>query len=231
MQLWQYLLAADKKKDLGDPAAGWAWMGRQPWGIFAGASRWTDQAQANWRPNLLALRGIARRLARKRPRRQTVEQVEECGREDRVAYRYIRLMHPCVRFRDGGPSVLYRDTYLGFRLAPTYAAPPELRHFGDRLSVEVTPGGAGQEFYWLDDWTVFWEEVFFGLVAEAGPVVCEVCGRDLGVTTATGRPKKQQVCGKCRYRAWYKRQPKTKLRAKWREDYANRNYNKQRKGK
>ena len=135
------------------------------------------------------------------------------------------MMHACVVHEEGDDAgrLLLADTYRGFRLMPTVRAggffvplrggPPDL---GDRSAVEGTP-----EQYWRDDWNVFWQVVFHGLLVESGPALCEGCGALLGRKTRTGRDKKQRWCGKCRYRKWAVKQPKKKMRAKWRADKKN----------
>jgi hypothetical protein len=215
MELWEYLLAADRRSDLSEPAAAWAWIQTQPWGSATEGGRWTDRAKAEWRPNLLALRGIARRLQRKRPRRLTEDQVAALRDEDWVAYRYIRLMHPCALHPDGGSAVLFGDAYLGFRLMPTRPVVGSAALMG-RESLDGTP-----EEYWIDDWAVFWQVVFHSLLQDGGPAVCQTCGAFLGRQTKTGRHKKQRQCGKCRWRKWRAKQPKKKMREKWKQDKRN----------
>jgi hypothetical protein len=218
MQTWEYLLAADRRADLSDPAAAWAWIQGQPWGASTEERFWTEPARRDWRRNVLVLRSVARRLSRKCPRLLPAEVKEAFRNEDAVAYSYIGMLVKSVLHPDGGPDLLFVDSYSGFRLLPGVFDP----RTGRRRSVEGTP-----EEYCLDDWCVFWQVVFHGLLddrspnpaaREGSPAICQTCGTFLGKRTRTGRQKKQQQCGKCRWRKWRRKQSKKKMRSKWRED-------------
>lgn len=224
MRLWEYLLAEDQRIDLSTPGAAAAWLRRQPWGIRADAAT----APANWTRDLLALRSLAGRLKGRRLRRRAPAGLENDVAADRIAFHYLGLMHTCVVLSPPG-GVLSAATFRGVSLLPTYAlpAPLSLDPSGERVIHRVAfewqprPSGEdveGQLHFWREDGAVFWQIVFQSLLADSGPAICQACGAALGNETPTGRPKKQRLCGRCRWQAWRRGRSPQEMRQRWRDD-------------
>jgi hypothetical protein len=212
MQLWEYLLAEDKRLDLSDPARAWDWIRHQSW--MTTPARWTNRAQEAWPRSLQALKSIAARCRRKRPRTLTEEQSREYEELDSVAALYIDSLRPAIVFRPRGPGVLFADTFH-FAVTPT-----EMMEFppGSGEMQRVFVQRPTEHYFERDDWSVFWQVVFHGLLTGSGQAVCEVCGGLLGDKTPLGRTKKQRQCAKCRRKKWWDKQPIEKKREKWRID-------------
>jgi hypothetical protein len=213
MRFCDYLLRADEKYILLNPAAAWKWLQRQPYGLFAPADSWTERAKKNWRHNLLALRAIARRLERKPPRILSRNQLEKCREMDEVAFRYVHLMRPYPQFRPGAPDVLFQGTCIGLQLLTTHQADPHDLALG--LGVHGVALGGG---YWQNDWDVFWQHVFYSLLSECGVAVCGTCGKELEPFTKTGRRRRQRQCGNCAWKKWRAKQSQARMRQKWLTD-------------
>jgi hypothetical protein len=204
------LAAAEQRRNLSNPVAAWKWIQSQPW--CPGESLWTPRAQENWPRNLIAFRSLARRLRCKKGRvsakKATVFQLE-----DGVAMSYLFLLRPVFVARSGGPW--FEDTFVAVELGPTMKTPkvfavPPGHPMPERIAVPPTEV-AVQPWYTVDDWDVFWQVAFYGLLTGSGPAVCENCGELLGRNRA-------KQCGKCRRRKWWDKQPQEKKREKWRTD-------------
>jgi hypothetical protein len=215
VDLWQFLLSADRDDfDLSDPANGLKWLSSRPWAA-AGDWWWTATAQSNWTRNVRALRRLARRLkplhvkrgASPDPKadRNVVNALAE-QEADTVLEEQLDLLRMVpVRVT---LLPLNRDSYRGVAMVPTVRS----RKDGTRKRVDPHPA-----LYWKDDLSVFWQVVFLSFV-QGGSHVCEECGERLPEMTPTGRPSKQRRCGRCRVRiCWTNKTPEEK-REKWRED-------------
>jgi hypothetical protein len=65
----------------------------------------------------------------------------------------------------------------------------------------------------------FWRQVFASLATDQIPPVCAGCGQPLAKTPG-GRTPRADRCKRCRFKAWYTKQPKTQLRKRWRANKA-----------
>lgn len=213
MQFWEFLLEADQRLDLADETNALSWLRARPWTAGTEPSWWTERARANWKPSLLALRSLARRLKKKRLRRPAPDGLANDLDADRIAYDLVGLLRVQVQIRPvAGAMGLSGKTYAGLRVVPSATV-------GDGSRTAVFPDPTQ---FWRDDLGFYWQFVFFTLLSESGPAVCERCGEALGETTPTGRPKKQKLCKRCSWQAWWAKQSTKKKRAKWRQDYEQR---------
>jgi hypothetical protein len=220
MELWQYLFEADQREDLAPPDAGAGWLAAQPWGWSADRGWWTARAAQEWGKNVQALRSLASRLKGRRLKRPA--RVAEPEADARLR-RFVSLFRSAVNMaQPRGPKdlALSRRNFRGLGVFPSVStgrpADPWRSNAGqDGRRVETQPL---VQMLWLDDLDLFWQVVFWSLLAEGGPVLCERCGEALGDTTPTGRRKKQRFCGRCRTRAWWAKLPQERKRAKWRDD-------------
>jgi hypothetical protein len=212
MKLWEYLLAANKKLDLSDPERARKWFCSQPWwgapALGEGVG-WTERAREKWPSNLKTLRSLARRLKGTRSKQPFSAEDRQA---DRVLHDYLGMLRVCVN--DKRPVLTdpwTKKTFGGLVVLPTWS---DSRH--PATHPFFTP-----ILYLQDDLDFFWQCVFYSLVSDGGEVFCAGCGRPLGDKTPGGRPKKQQLCDRCRWRKWRVKQPLEKMRAKWREDKKN----------
>jgi hypothetical protein len=123
---------------------------------------------------------------------------------DQVLRKYLEMMRLTV-FRPAAQVVaLSSKTFAGLEPWPTRRS-----LLGERTVVPPVV----QTFHDLD---VFWQCVFYSLVGEDNLHLCRECGKALPARTKSGRPSKQQTCPNCRWKAWRKKQPVKKMRARWR---------------
>jgi hypothetical protein len=211
MQLWKYLLDADKANDLSEPESAWTWIQAQRWDVRP--EQWTELAKRSWGRMLPVLRSIAVRLSRKRPRRLTPAQVEIYTMEDWFAQEYLNLLQPVAVHKDGSPAdgLLFKGTYLKFQPMPTYVA----GNFTPQGGVLRRWCEGKPEEYGRDDFQVFWQVVFQGLLMDSAPAVCETCGGAV-------KGKRQRQCERCRWKKWWEKKSTTEKRQKWQEDNRNR---------
>src|SRR5262245_14114844 len=210
MQLWELLLRDDQRLDLSKPENALEWLLSRPWGIQGGGDWWTERARSNWIDNILALRSLARRLKKKRLRRPVPG---EAGLGEMMADRrlatYVGMLRVGLDYvQTGRIEGLSTRTFKGVVILPSVT-----QHTGERIA-EIPPPAN----FWRDYLEFFWQVVFQTFVTDSGPAVCKDCGASLGDKTPTGRTKKQQQCGRCRWREWRKKQPQGRMRRKWRTD-------------
>jgi hypothetical protein len=208
VKLWEYLVGADSKLDLSDAGRAKDWFYSQPWWgapITLGLG-WTTRAEQNWQKNLAALRSLARRL--KKRRGYQAESQGEDIEADQVLFKYLDMLRVAVKPSATGEP-LSRKSFRGWGVFPSVANSP-----GQRATVAHNTSR-----YWQNDLDFFWQVVFFSLVDDDAPAFCELCGRHLGDKTKRGKPIKQKLCSSCRHREWKRKQPKKKLREKWRKYY------------
>lgn len=199
MELWKYLLAADKKLNLSDPDAAWKWIQQQNWQLSPNC-RWTPAAAKNWRKNLDALKCMSKRLKS----RSVPDGHQEA---DTVVEYYVGMLRPTWRPSLHPPWVL--------ELMPTVLDP-----VGERVWFR------GKEDYLIqfsdwEDWDYFWQLVFRGLLTGTGLSLCKTCGAELPKNPNRRRPSRRETCDSCQWQKWRAKQPKKKMREKWKEDKAN----------
>jgi hypothetical protein len=217
MRLYEYLLAEDARYDLHDLGAATSWLFGRPWwpqddpdGSRTGnPGFWREEDQAAWQRNILALRSLARRLARKRVRHGFPDTPHDRRLFDKVLREHLARMRLVVR--DDGRRVkgvrpaLSRASFVGLTPWPT------LEQGG--IVTPMVPDVAN--FCRLG---VFWQCVFYSLVSGDFAPACERCGTLLPARTKTGRASRQKLCEGCRWASWWARQPAARKRAKWRKD-------------
>ena len=232
MLLWEYLFAADQRRDLADAVTALEWLHGQPWGV---RGEWPESTAKLWQYGIWTLRSQARRLKGRRPRRFIPPGEANELEADRVARFYLSLMRLCeIRpLPKHGPVRLspLDHSFRGLHVLPTYYLPPDAQPKDangkplagtERQSFEWAPGQSAldQLYFWIRDGEVFWQLVFHSLQAGIGPAVCWTCGRCLGSsTTKLGKQKKQKQCGRCRQRVYFDKKPVAERRKKWRDDY------------
>jgi hypothetical protein len=208
MQLWEYLLTADKESDLRDLAAAKAWLFSQWWWPKSPGDPevpdelpWTSLAQERWARNLLALRWQARQMGKSQQFREVVQDKDAATVLRPVILDYIALMRPVpvLGFKKEDDSIYIGGTML----APASQGNPH--------------GTANTAMFTRDDLDFFWQVVYLSLLNEGAAPVCEKCGRPLDETTPlTERPTRRRWCGSCRYQRWKDRAGD--VRAKWKAD-------------
>jgi hypothetical protein len=203
MQLWEYLLAEDRRLDLANLKNAGIWLLERPWWP-KGSDRkgdpalWNEPAKCNWKQNILCLRTLAQRLKSKRRPASAEEQVQEIMAQ-KTLFDYLEKLR--VTAMPIGNS--FRAAVLPTQANGNLAGPPP------------------EPYFPMDGLHVFWQAVFFSFVDGAGAPVCERCGVDVAGKTKTGRAKKRRLCDRCRYKQWRAAQPPEKMRAKWRQDKKN----------
>jgi hypothetical protein len=220
MKLWEHLLTADRKQDLTEPEAARKWLTAQPWGT----EKELEGILLPWPANLRALRSVARRLKGKaaaRPNRGDVPTDEEA---ELKALFFLQRLAP---WPDPPEARLSAKTFRGLRLFPTYLARDRLDEHSRPVRIvaakELADGFPNSEVFWWDGGSLFWQLAFLSLFDDtAGIAVCRTCGTVLGDRTPTGRPKRLQQCGNCRWQKHWSKQPKEKKQEKWRTDYKKR---------
>jgi hypothetical protein len=221
MELWRYLMEADRLTDLVEPGKAREWLRRQPWGPCA---ELTTHGIGCWQEGIAVLRFLAERWYKRRPRRPTAD-FEEA---DCVLERYISMMRGGPGH--GGPGVPWimegwPDKPPGLRFFPTSFVPSTRRR--GRQVLWHAPDlyrnkSSQQRDFWLDDGEVFWQIVFYQVLESVGPAVCRDCGRLLGELTPKGRSKKQSVCKTCKQRRWRAKQDPEEMAKKEHEQYIRR---------
>jgi len=216
MRLAEFVLQEDRRLDLAEMVKARDWLfSLNWWPRHVGddgkqrpfAYHWSDAAQAEWQPNVNALRSLAPRLLGTRKVRRPVDGFSPFH-ADVVLRQYLALMRFHVaggKLRAGKPQQLSAAS-VNVTAWPTVVGP-----HGERLAVQPWPAR-----FWENDLRVFWQCVFYSLVMTGHFPVCADCGQPLPETTKTGRRGRQSVCGRCRYQRWERRQPKASLREKWR---------------
>jgi hypothetical protein len=222
MQLWEWVLCADREHDLADPTAAAAWfaefrMQQIPLGIRWDKDRqpWSRPVAKQWREAVYSLRSLANRLRNRKTRPTPIGPCEA----DRVFERYVRGLTLVIRRSD--------DEYRrGRQGEPEFVRVP-LRASTFR-GVSINPGIMSAhdhpdlDRYWAGVAMVmdgYWRLTFGSLAVDQIPPVCTGCGQPLAKTPG-GRTPRANRCKKCRFKEWYARQPKTKLRKRWRDNKA-----------
>jgi hypothetical protein len=225
MRLWQYLLAADRKLNLSEPRTAAAWIAAQPWGLPAAAAStpWNlpagpaAAALDGWEANVLALRSVAVRL-RKARKVRPVSGMSPGEADLRVEF-YVGYLRPFPDAeRTGRTHVLTDKTYKGLRLFPTYRAPDRPGRPLMIAAAELEAGVPKSDVWWLDGALLFWQFIFWGLLEDAGPVICQGCGKRLAAYTKTGRKSRLAKCARCRDKAWRDGLSPAAKRAIWNRD-------------
>jgi hypothetical protein len=205
MQRWQYMLAEDREHDLADPDSAARWVAEDD-PPHPGASDWQPAVVRAWVEAVHTLRSVALRLKRRRGREsaftpQQADHVFEC---------YLRMLSPVIRGREqlriyrgpAGQEPIRAATFRGVKL-------------DYRFDIDDPRMAEGYGLWWLTS-EGMWAEAFGSMVSDDFDPVCSGCGSPLGLTPKGRRPRADQ-CGKCRFAAWKKKQPRAKLRAMWRE--------------
>jgi hypothetical protein len=224
VEIWEHVLDADRRLDLADPEVARRWFASRAWPVPSPESAWwTTAARQRWSINLLALRGLARRLKKWRPggrARPGAEAPPELraafdSQDDNTLAHYLGLLQLAVERLPGGKPLDARTFRTG--LVPTL----ELSKGGGR---KLVPAGELPATLWCNDLDVFWQVVFHGLACGGTPAVCAECGRPLGVDgtgkTAKGRSVRARTCGPCTWKKWYADRSPEQKRTRHRRDQA-----------
>lgn len=200
MTLWGYLLRADDRLDLASPAAGFEWFKSQRW-MPSNVEPWSAFQRHEWPTNMHAIRRVANRIRGYRPK-QSIDKSMTAKYAEQVFAGYLGKLLPTVHKTGDERRDLSKNNFAGVALIPTKVDDRNQRIRADNL---------------LSDFDVFWQYVFGSFVAADLVAVCESCGRDLP-QSKQGKQSRRRRCPQCNWQQWKKRQPKTKLRAKWRAD-------------
>jgi hypothetical protein len=222
MLLHEYLLAADKREDLADPARAAAWLKARPWGFAGGGEDLTD-----WTARLHALRALARRLRGKAAARPAVDDGQT---PDSVLGGFLELFRlwpvavSAGKGDEGGSPLwggvkLSRRTLRGLEVFPTYQASDRLPGHRTIAVVESRANFPDSAVFWFNGGDLFWQLVFRSLLVGGGPAVCHGCGVLLGATKKTKKRSRRKLCKRCQYRKWYDDLPPEKKRERWNKDY------------
>jgi hypothetical protein len=229
MRLCDFVLAADDSLDLADPASATRWLQERPWWVHAGLDAdegtrpvcpfLSEAGRRRWRLCVWTLRSMARRLGRRKVRREAPSDAAALYAMDELFKDHLERMRLAVVTREpprrkqslAGADALNAATFAGVTLGPTWEGPNGERHPVPLPLVDR----------YLHDLDVFWQCTFYSLVMTAALPVCSECGRPLEATSPTGRPTRQQVCDACRWKRWRRKQSTRKMRSKWKEDKRN----------
>lgn len=210
MQLWEFVLAADRKLDLADPAAATAWFSAVPNRQIGIRIRWdSDTSQLEgpilekWRKAVHTLRSLAGRLKGRKTREPGLEPLTA----DHVFGWYVgQVRLRIARADDDMPSKpLTARSFLGVRLGFEVI-------YWRESDYPTIPDLYWRQVAGLMD--AFWRQVFGSLATDELKPVCDTCGAELG--GPSGRKPRTGRCKKCVFKAWYKKQPRAKLRERWR---------------
>lgn len=210
MQLWEWVLREDRRLDLTDPAAALEWFAKHrtyfvPFPVKWDKERppWPKEVLARWQANVNALRSLAQRLRGRKGRTADIEAFDADDMFARHIYG-LRLLLDADHLADGQRVPLTASRFTGVSLS-----------FG---SVAVS------DYPKLDPlWAMLssvqdavWRKVFGSLATDQVPPVCSApgCGKPLEPTPG-GRVARAPMCKACKYKSWYAKQPKTKLRQRW----------------
>jgi hypothetical protein len=219
MMTWEFVLRADDDNDLSDPANGQKWFNAQPWMPTPPPPAWGGDQQQQWRRCVLALRSLAKRLKRRQPRHLAAESRSDQLDADVLFRQYLNMLRlrldvaPRKRKRDESRlnldaiPALSAAALRGLRVVPTVVRgwPAE------RMAI---PRSAREHWYEPE---VFWQCVFYSLVAGEVEPVCGACGSPLD-PTPQGRPPRRKYCKRCQYAEWRRKQSPERMRKKWRQD-------------
>jgi hypothetical protein len=207
MELWRYLLQADRKLDLCRPGEVEKWLESLPWG-------WHESfLLPGWARSLKAFRSVAGRLKGRRIARPS--ELDETS-ADRVMHHFLGFVRPWPELKKGK---LTATSFRGLRLFPTYLAQDRPQPTLIVAVAELKAGFPNSEVFWWDDALLFWQLCFLGLLEESGPSICQGCGKVLGALTPTGRKTKRSACGNCRWKKYWKDLPDDCKREKWKADF------------
>jgi hypothetical protein len=154
---------------------------------------------AIWIEAVQALRSLAPRLKGRRGRPSALTPQEA----DRIFRSYIDRLRPHVIQESKAADrhePLRAATYQGVRL---YAWIPD-----------------NELLNWAASDRHMWAEVFGSMISGDFSPVCESCGKELGLTPKGRRPR-AGMCRRCKFQAWYSKQPREKLQERWRRNKAN----------
>lgn len=195
--MWEYMLREDREHDLADLSAAkqWALRGEPP----GDRDPWVPGVVATWMDGVHTLRSLAPRLKKRKGREPAISPEQA----DNLFGDFLRMLRPSVVTRGEGP--IRTTTFVGVRLSPLADVnDPRMRQ----------PWGN-----WAMTVDHIWAGVFGSMVSDDFAPVCSRCGQELG-TTPKGRRPRAGMCSKCRYANWYAKQPKAKMRARWRANKA-----------
>jgi hypothetical protein len=217
MELWDYVFQADQRLDLSGPDAGRDWLASRPWGVRATAQWWTERAASLWTYNVMALRSLAECWRGKRLERPS--EMDALTAENQVLRRYIGMFRVSLdRVQPRKEARHPRDLALSPTNCRGVVVLPSVPRADPRASGERKAEAPHPPMFWVEDCEFFWQCVFLSLLTGISSAFCESCGQALGAKTATGRPKRQRLCGRCRWKAWWAKRPQKEKRAKWRLD-------------
>jgi hypothetical protein len=213
--LWQYLMDADDADDLSTPEAGRAWMVWQEWvplhgddadGRFWSAlPAWSADEREEWTRCVLALRSLVGRLTDRRPKRDAARDGFGAWQADAVLNRYLFKLRWTTRKGPAGGPALDRKNFLGLQGWPTEEV---------RIAGQVERRTVGPFFSRMEVPGIFWQWVFYSLVAPDVDPVCADCGRPLERTKKGHRPRKER-CRRCYLRQLHDGEDPAERRKKW----------------
>jgi hypothetical protein len=193
VELWRFVLEADREKDLADPERGEEWFRAQPWEVTSQNLVWTNAGADEWTLCIRSLRSLANRLGGVRlTRPDSFDPLVADGR----AQAYLRKMQPTLERKANQVRV---------PLTPTTFR-------GVRLKEHVPQGSRCFEF------ETFFQRVFCSLFVPDFAPVCGDCGVDLPPTRG-GRSSRRESCKRCQQRKAWDKKPLDGKRAVWREQY------------
>jgi hypothetical protein len=208
MLLWQYVLAADRERDLTDPSAALEFIRGQPadprWAFSSSPQGWDleyDKVAEDWAIGVRALRSLARRL--KRVRSTRAPDIDPLAADD-VLDKYVGKLRPRVHRHDPGKGGMTAKGCGGIRLAPT-------------LTPAIHSGFSNQR----QEVDYFLQRVFGSLLVPDIEPVCKGCGADLP-PTGSGRPSRRNTCKRCQWKAWWARKGPKARRDIWNAAYKKR---------
>lgn len=245
MYVWEYVLQADKDRDLTDLGQVVEWLAEAKTFSHVGefdegaierlGEKWPVALAAMWVKNVNALRSIAARLKNKKARRSTIAALEA----DEVFHERIRMLRPAILWNvpddairpakredvtpksvaDLGGTVgrYLRDVTIPLDSSNFVGIRllPDLAHSAVTLLPQFDIRWAGPAVA-LD---VLWQIVFGSMVDDYFQTVCAKCGVPLGLTPKGRRPR-AGLCKSCANKQWLRNQPKEKLRERWKANKA-----------
>lgn len=223
MQWWEYVLQADRERDLTDPAAAAEWFTPVPRRLRLFVRlKWEDDPKPfegavseKWQEGLRALRSLAGRLKGVQTRKPGVHPSDA----DWVFRGYVgrvrieieddqdeKEMEEHLLKHDKLPpltAATFRGVSIGWGTYLPLKREKELGKYWSQVAEAVD---------------CFWRIVFGSLATDQLPPICADCGVPL--CGPRGRKSRAERCKRCTFKAWYARQPKNELRKRWRGDKA-----------
>lgn len=224
MELWRYILEADRKEDLADASRATDWFctaeerySRDRFGVTYSDGHsplaWHEVIVRTWRRALHALRDVAGRVKQFRGRRGDIESVKADG----VWQRYVARLVPTLyeRYPGGREKPLGPESFKGICLMPNAALQDDASQIDslDQVQRDIL---LRVEF--------FWQRAFASLLGQDlwPHACCRICGSDLA-RTPKGHVSRAELCARCRRAEWERSLKPKDRRERWK-----RNKNKQR---